>query len=83
MHAQDPDVFSVDVGNLRGFSLTEMTYSLGMMLGPLITGLLFEGIGFFYMSVIMGESLVFPLSMARKQSLPPTTPISNSLMRTL
>jgi hypothetical protein len=31
--------------NLRVFSMTEVGYSLGMMLGPLLTGSLFEGVG--------------------------------------
>lgn len=53
MHAQNPEVYSVSGGNLRVFSMVEIAYSLGMMLGPLFTGLLFEGVGFFYMSVAL------------------------------
>jgi hypothetical protein len=56
MEAKDPHLFEANKSNLRVFSMTEVGYSLGMMLGPLLTGSLFEGVGFFYMTVALGES---------------------------
>ena len=56
MEAKDPHLFEANKSNLRVFSMTEVGYGLGMTLGPLLTGSLFEGIGFFYMTVVLGES---------------------------
>ncbi|KAK2763904.1 hypothetical protein FQN54_009523 [Arachnomyces sp. PD_36] len=53
LQAQDPEKFSARAGNLRVFSMTEVAYSLGTMVGPLLTGLLIEGVGFFYMNTII------------------------------
>ncbi|KAJ5124290.1 Tetracycline resistance protein TetA/multidrug resistance protein MdtG [Penicillium bovifimosum] len=51
LEATDPVVFESNRSNLRAFSMTEVGYSLGMMIGPLLTGSLFEAVGFFYMTV--------------------------------
>jgi MFS family permease len=56
MEAKDPVVFQANRSNLRLFSMTEVGFSLGTMLGPLLTGSLFETIGFFYMTVALGKS---------------------------
>ena len=56
MEAKDPRVFEINRSNLRVFSMTEVGFSLGMMLGPLLTGSLFETVGFFYMTVVLGKS---------------------------
>ncbi|CAG8424006.1 unnamed protein product [Penicillium salamii] len=53
METKDPRVFEANRSNLRVFSMTEVSFSLGMMLGPLLTGSLFETIGFFYMTVAL------------------------------
>jgi hypothetical protein len=55
MEVKDPLVFESNRSNLRVFSMTEVGYSLGMMFGPLLTGSLFEAVGFFYMTVGLGE----------------------------
>lgn len=59
MEAKDPRVFEANRSNLRVFSMTEVSFSLGMMLGPLLTGSLFETIGFFYMTVALGMFISF------------------------
>lgn len=56
MEAKDAHMFEANRSNLRVFSMTEVGFSLGMMLGPLLTGSLFELVGFFYMTVALGES---------------------------
>ncbi|CAG7918445.1 unnamed protein product [Penicillium olsonii] len=53
METKDPRVFEINRSNLRVFSMTEVGFSLGMMLGPLLTGSLFETVGFFYMTVVL------------------------------
>ncbi|KAJ5408415.1 hypothetical protein N7509_002298 [Penicillium cosmopolitanum] len=45
--AKDPHLFNLNKSNLRVFSVTETIFSLGGMLGPLLTGSLFEKLGFF------------------------------------
>lgn len=54
--AQDPHLFELNKSNIRVFSVTETIFSLGGMLGPLITGSLFETVGYFYMTVVLGKS---------------------------
>jgi hypothetical protein len=56
MEAKDPILFDANISNLRVFSITEVGFSIGMMFGPLLTGSLFETIGFFYMTVALGKS---------------------------
>jgi hypothetical protein len=73
MEAKDPVVFQANRSNLRLFGMTEVGFSLGMMLGPLLTGSLFETVGFFYMTVVLGESfdkfgLEFNLLISEKLS---------------
>ncbi|KAJ5372521.1 Tetracycline resistance protein TetA/multidrug resistance protein MdtG [Penicillium concentricum] len=53
MEAKDAHLFEANRSNLRVFSMTEVGYSLGMMFGPMLTGSLFEGVGFFYMTVAL------------------------------
>lgn len=55
MEAKDPRVFESNRSNLRVFSMTEVSFSFGMMIGPLLTGSLFETVGFFYMTVVLGK----------------------------
>lgn len=54
MQAKYPLIFGEHGGSSRVFSMTEVAYSLGMMLGPLLSGILFEAIGFYLMSVVFG-----------------------------
>ncbi|KGO74574.1 Tetracycline resistance protein, TetA/multidrug resistance protein MdtG [Penicillium italicum] len=53
MEAKDAHLFEANRSNLRVFSMTEVGFSLGMMLGPMLTGSLFEWAGFFYMTVAL------------------------------
>ncbi|KAK4865335.1 hypothetical protein LT330_009446 [Penicillium expansum] len=53
MEAKDAHLFEANRSNLRVFSMTEVGFSLGMMIGPLLTGSLFEWVGFFYMTVAL------------------------------
>lgn len=55
MEAKDPHVFEANRSNLRVFSMTEVGYGLGMMFGPLLTGSITEGVGFFWMTVALGK----------------------------
>lgn len=57
LQAIDPHTFDARSLNLKVFSITEIGFSVGIMLGPLLTGLLIESVGYFYMNVILGRSL--------------------------
>lgn len=52
MQAKYPHVFGENGGSSRVFSMTEVSYSLGMMLGPLLSGILFETVGFSLMAIV-------------------------------
>jgi hypothetical protein len=67
--AKDPHLFELNKSNLRVFSVTETIFSLGGMLGPLLTGSLFETVGFFYMTMVLGKSHHDPA----KYNIPPLT----------
>ncbi|KAE8164132.1 major facilitator superfamily domain-containing protein [Aspergillus tamarii] len=54
MEAKDPKIFGEFGGSSRVFSLTEVAFSLGSMLGPLISGTLSETAGYYYMNLVMG-----------------------------
>ncbi|KAJ5520330.1 hypothetical protein N7463_000783 [Penicillium fimorum] len=53
METKHPHVFGGRGGSSRVFSMTEVAYSLGMMLGPLLSGILVETIGFYLMTVVL------------------------------
>ena len=55
MEAKDPKIFGEFGGSSRVFSLTEVAFSLGSMLGPLISGTLSETAGYYYMNLVMGK----------------------------
>ncbi|KAE8382676.1 major facilitator superfamily domain-containing protein [Aspergillus bertholletiae] len=54
MEAKDPKIFGEFGGTSRMSSMGEVAFSLGAMLGPLISGTLSEQVGYFYMNIFMG-----------------------------
>lgn len=57
MEAKDPKIFGEFGGSSRVSSLAEVAFSLGSMLGPLISGTLSETVGYFYMNLVMGKRI--------------------------
>ncbi|OJJ88496.1 MFS transporter [Aspergillus glaucus CBS 516.65] len=55
LQAKDPLIFGHQSGSSRVFSTAEVVYSLGMTIGPMISGLLFEKVGFHLMNVVFGK----------------------------
>ncbi|KAL4953497.1 MFS general substrate transporter [Aspergillus filifer] len=53
--ADYPGIFGAQTGHSRGFVLSNITFKLGMFLGPLVSGFLTESIGYYFMNVIFGE----------------------------
>ncbi|KAB8229387.1 major facilitator superfamily domain-containing protein [Aspergillus alliaceus] len=55
METKNPNIFGEFGGSNRIFSMTEVAFSLGSMLGPLISGTLSEAVGYFYMNIVLGS----------------------------
>ncbi|EME41746.1 hypothetical protein DOTSEDRAFT_135670 [Dothistroma septosporum NZE10] len=58
LQAADPNIFGPGGASSRIFSLTEMSFATGLMLGPLICGSLADAVGFYYTSCALGMSIV-------------------------
>ncbi|KAJ5899616.1 hypothetical protein N7495_004360 [Penicillium taxi] len=49
-----PKIFGANGGRGRAFGLTEMSFNMGLIVGPILSGSLSQVIGFFYMNAILG-----------------------------
>ncbi|KAL3468998.1 major facilitator superfamily domain-containing protein [Aspergillus californicus] len=59
LESADPNIFGPYGGNSRLSALTELPFTVGMVLGPLVSGTLSELIGYYYMNcVLAGISFV-------------------------
>ncbi|KAA8643365.1 putative MFS transporter [Aspergillus tanneri] len=54
MQSKDPLIFGPGGGNARVHSILEMAFSTGMMLGPFLSGVLTEKVGYYYMTFTFG-----------------------------
>lgn len=52
---KDPEIFGRHGGSNRVFSLQEIGISLGLMVGPLISGSLSQAAGYYWMSFTFGR----------------------------
>jgi hypothetical protein len=52
---KDDEIFGQYGGSNRVFALQDIALSLGLMIGPLISGSLSEAVGYFWMSFVLGE----------------------------
>lgn len=57
LQAKYPKIFGAHGGSSRVFSIAEVGYSLGMVIGPLISGVLYKAVGFYFVSVF-GKSFI-------------------------
>ncbi|KAF7192758.1 putative MFS-type transporter C18.02 [Pseudocercospora fuligena] len=55
----NPNIFGPGGGSSRMFSLTEVSFSTGLMLGPLICGSLADTVGFYWTSCFMAATSAF------------------------
>ncbi|CAK3867747.1 MFS general substrate transporter [Lecanosticta acicola] len=53
LEASDPALFGPHGGSTRLFSLTEVAFSGGLMLGPIVGGFLSDTVGFYYMMCVL------------------------------
>ncbi|OJZ90305.1 hypothetical protein ASPFODRAFT_124364 [Aspergillus luchuensis CBS 106.47] len=49
-----PTLFGPNGGRARCFALVSISFNVGLMLGPVVTGLLFESAGYYYMNIVLG-----------------------------
>ncbi|BCR90467.1 uncharacterized protein ACHE_60353S [Aspergillus chevalieri] len=64
LQAKDPFIFGSQGGSSRVFSTSEVVYSLGMTIGPLISGLLYEKVGFCLMNIVFAIACVAMASLS-------------------
>ncbi|OJJ01817.1 hypothetical protein ASPVEDRAFT_129668 [Aspergillus versicolor CBS 583.65] len=57
LESKNPAIFGPYGGNSRLSSLTEVPFTVGMVLGPLLSGTFSELIGYYYMNCILGMEL--------------------------
>ena len=55
LRAENPDIFGPGGGGSRMFSLTEMSFCTGLLLGPIVCGPLNDNFGFYYTTCALGE----------------------------
>lgn len=55
LQAEKPSIFGPHGGSSRIFSITEVTFNMGTMLGPLLSGALVELFGFYTMVGAFGQ----------------------------
>lgn len=51
MQAKYPKIFGDHGGSSRVFSIADVGYSLGMVIGPLISGVLYRAVGFDFINI--------------------------------
>ncbi|KAK2808425.1 hypothetical protein FQN49_008716 [Arthroderma sp. PD_2] len=54
-----PGIFGPNGGRSRAFALNSVSFNTGLMLGPLLTGFLFGGIGYYYMNIVLAAICLF------------------------
>lgn len=52
---KDDEIFGQYGGSNRVFALQDIALSLGLMIGPLVSGSLSEAVGYYWMSFALGE----------------------------
>lgn len=60
-----PGIFGSEGGLSRVFSMMEVAASLGMTIGPIVSGVLKENLGYTYMSWTWSKSIQFPYAPDR------------------
>ncbi|KAL4957078.1 MFS general substrate transporter [Aspergillus filifer] len=67
LSAEIPGIFGAGDGYSRAFAMSNISWKLGMFLGPLLSGFLTESVGYYTMNVVLGEHPHRHLSMAGRE----------------
>lgn len=54
LEAERPGIFGPNGGYSRALSITSMSWTLGMFIGPIVSGYLVEKLGYYEMSCVLG-----------------------------
>jgi predicted MFS family arabinose efflux permease len=77
----NPRIFGRGGGSSRIFSLTEIAFNMGLMLGPALCGSLSDAFGFYYMSCALAAVSAFMATisfMFFTHKTPPRKPAVNA-----
>ncbi|KAH8693806.1 major facilitator superfamily domain-containing protein [Talaromyces proteolyticus] len=65
LEEENPGIFGENGCYSRAFSVANIFWKIGMLIGPLISGALSESVGYYYMNVFLGESVLLPGYLGR------------------
>lgn len=54
LEAKQPGIFGANGSYSRTYSLTNLSFATGLLVGPLLSGALTESIGYYYMNTVLG-----------------------------
>lgn len=57
LEEENPGIFGENGSYSRSFSVSNIAWKFGMLIGPLISGALSESVGYYNMNVVFGESI--------------------------
>lgn len=56
MESRHPGIFGPNGGYSRAVSMSSMAWTMGLLVGPILSGVLVENVGYYEMSCALGES---------------------------
>ena len=62
IESKNPGIFGPKGGLSRGLSMSSMSWTMGCLLGPVISGFLVESVGYYKMNCVLGTYSYFYLS---------------------
>ena len=58
---EQPNRFGPNGKMSSAYSLTNFTWNLGLLIGPIISGSLVRTVGYYYMNMVIGTSVPLPI----------------------
>ena len=55
LESHNPNIFGPNGANSKLSGLMEVSFNAGMLIGPLVSGILSETLGYYYMNCVMCE----------------------------
>lgn len=52
---EKPGIFGPNGGYSRAYSMTNLSWNIGLLAGPLLSGTLVEAVGYYYMNLTFGR----------------------------
>lgn len=54
IQTENPGIFGPNGGYSRAYSLTNLSWNIGLLIGPLLSGSLVQAVGYYYMNFTFG-----------------------------